>query len=188
MDNTFDKAGARKHFLAKRADMTDAERADASLRLCEEILSLEQFASADVVLVYYPTKNEPDLLPVANAALALGKRVAFPISNTADLTLTFGEITSIDQLHTGAYGIPEPEANLPKLTKNSLCIVPALAADKQGFRLGYGKGYYDRFLADFDGASVCALPDAHLCDKLPTESTDIPVDIIITQTGVIYTK
>ena len=168
--------------------MTDTERAEVSRRLCEGILSLEQFASADVVLVYYPTKNEPDLLHVANVALSLGKRVAFPISNTADLTLTFGEITSTNQLQAGAYGIPEPEANPPKLSPNSLCIVPALAADKQGFRLGYGKGYYDRFLADFDGVSVCALPSSHLCEKLPTEATDIPVDIIITQTGVIYTK
>ena len=190
MTSFSDKSSARKHFLANRLALTNEALEKSSNILCEKILDLAEFSRADVVLLYYPTKNEPSLLSVAKAALKENKRVAFPISITKTCTLEFREISSLEELASGAYGIPEPpfDANIPNLTEKSLCIVPALAFDKNGFRIGYGKGYYDRFLSHFNGISVGAVFDSHICDSLPTESTDLPVNIIITETGVTRIK
>ena len=185
-----DKSSARKHFLASRLAIS-SEALDISSRiLCNKILTLKKFLDADVVLLYFPTKNEPNLLSIAEAALKAGKKVAFPISITKNCTLDFREISSLTELNAGAYGIPEPPCNakIPNLTEKSLCVVPALAFDKNGFRIGYGKGYYDRFLSKFKGVSVGAALSSHICDSLPTETTDIPVNIIITETGVTRIK
>ena len=176
--------------MASRLAISDESLDISSRILCNKILALKEFLDADAVLLYSPTKNEPNLLPIAEAALKAGKKVAFPISITKSCTLDFREISSLTELTSGTYGIPEPPFNAtkPTLTKKSLCIVPALAFDKKGFRIGYGKGYYDRFLSQFEGISAGAVFSSHTCDSLPTEPTDIPVNIIITETGVTRIK
>jgi 5-formyltetrahydrofolate cyclo-ligase len=123
-------------------------------------------------------------------ALKLKKSIAFPISLTDSLTLDFRTVSSLDELESGAYGIKEPREDSPKaiLSERTLCVVPALAFDKQGFRLGYGKGYYDRFLKNFQGVSIGLCKDDFLADSLPTDKNDIPVDILITDTGAFERK
>ena len=120
-------------------------------------------------------------------AFESGKNVAFPISLTDSFTLDFRRVTSLDELNVGAYGIREPlkDAKKAVFTKNSLCVVPALSFDQKGFRLGYGKGYYDRFLSAFPGKSAGLCFEDFLCDSLPTDSKDIAVDILITNKGVL---
>lgn len=189
--NTFvDKKEARKFFLEKRKSISADEMKQRSAALCEHICSLNEFKNADTVLLFAPTRNEPDLLGVAFAAWADGKEVAFPISRTADCTLDFRKVSSIDALELGAYGILEPSESAPSatVTERTLCIVPALAVDGDGFRLGYGKGYYDRFLKNFKGTSVCALPNGFSHKSLPHDENDIPVDITIFETGVQKAK
>ncbi len=182
-----DKQTARKYFLGKRLAKSDAVRQSTDAVLCRKIMGLAKALDAHTLLLYYPVKNEINLLPLASEALKLGLQVAFPISQTETLTLDFRRIGSPEELHTGAYGICEPSQNapLPLLDSGAMCVVPALAYDKRGYRLGYGKGYYDRFLKDFSGTSVGAVASDLLLDSLPTNQTDIAVDIIITETGVI---
>ena len=190
MTDFSDKTSARKHFLASRLALPSQAIDKASDILCEKILELEEFSQADTVLLYFPVKNELNLLPIAKAALKENKKVAFPISITKNCTLEFREISSLEELISGAYGIPEPpeSAQIAAFSEKSFCIVPALAFDKKGFRIGYGKGYYDRFLSSFKGISVGAVLSSHICDSLPIESTDLPVNIIITETGVTRIK
>ena len=161
-----------------------------STRLCEEISASEAFKEADTVLLYASTRGEPNLSPLAKLALKCKNSVAFPISKTDTCTLDFREIKSLNDLSEGAYKILEPSLTAPRaaITERTLCIVPALAVDKNGFRLGYGKGYYDRFLKSFIGYSVCAISSAHIVLSLPKDSNDVPVDDIITETGVIHKK
>ena len=148
---------------------------------------LKDYADADILLLYFPARSEPDLTPLARLAWRDGKRVAFPISRTDSLTLDFRIISSLDKLSTGAYGIPEPCENAPRatLTERTLCVVPALAVDRDGYRLGYGKGYYDRFLSSFVGRSLVAIHSSLVCERLPRNDTDIPLNTIITETGAI---
>ena len=185
-----DKKSARKYFLEKRLSLSEDYRAQSSRILCEKITDLEEFLAADLILIYAPSRNEPNLTPLVETATKAGKKIAFPISVTEDCTLLFREISSISELRAGAYCIPEPplSAPIPNITEKSLCIVPGLAFDKKGFRIGYGKGYYDRFLAHFSGISLGAVFNSLVCEKLPTDSTDIPVNIIITETGVTRIK
>lgn len=189
MSDFTDKKTARRYFLDMRASLSQEEIESQSRRLCERILALPEFERADTVLLFSATRNEPELTHLANVALEQGKTVAYPISHTESCTLSFHTVTALDELTVGAYGIKEPPSSAltPIFTKNSLCIVPALAYDIRGYRLGYGKGYYDRFLREFCGISLGVAMSGFLCRRLPTGNHDIPLDILITDTGVTYT-
>ena len=187
IDVSADKVCLRKEALALRASLSKEERDAHNGRICEAILQSDAFGACRTLLCYYPVRGEIDLTPVAEQALALGKQVAFPISHTEPLTLTFHLVCSLQELTEGAYRIPEPDGTAPAITDftDTLCLVPALAFDRDGFRLGYGKGYYDRFLADFCGVAVGAVYTACLCDRLPRHDTDQYVDRIVTEKGEI---
>lgn len=180
-----DKSRARFELSKIRADICD--RDEYSKLLCDGIAMLKDYADADILLLYFPTRSEPDLTPLAHLAWHDGKQVAFPISRTDSLTLDFRIVTSLGELAAGAYGIPEPRENAPRaaLTERTLCVVPALALDRDGYRLGYGKGYYDRFLSSFVGRSLAAIHSSLICERLPRNDTDIPLVTIITETGAI---
>lgn len=182
------KAKARRELSKIRADIYDKEM--YSTLLCNGIRALQEYKGADTILLYFPTRSEPDISSLALAAWNDGKQVAFPISQTDALRLDFRLISSLDELYTGTYGIREPRADAPLalFTERTLCIVPALAIDEDGYRLGYGKGYYDRFLSSFPGSSAVAIHSSLICERLPRNDTDIPIHTIITETGAIRLK
>ena len=183
-----DKKKTRLELAKIRADIYDKQK--YSELLCSGIATLKEYKDADVILLYFPTRSEPDISPLADIARRDGKKVAFPISVTKDCTLDFRFISSPDELEIGAYGIREPRADTERATLSgrTLCIVPALAVDTDGYRLGYGKGYYDRFLSAFKGNTVVAIHSSLVCERLPRNDTDIPVKTIITETGAIRLK
>ena len=183
-----DKKNARLELAKIRADIYDKQK--YSDLLCNGIEALKEYKDADVILLYFPTRSEPDISPLADIARRDGKKIAFPISVTKDCTLDFRFISSPDELEIGAYGIREPRADAERatLSERTLCIVPALAVDADGYRLGYGKGYYDRFLSAFKGNAVVAIHSSLVCERLPRNDTDIPLKTIITETGAIRLK
>ena len=183
-----DKKKARIELAKIRADIYDKQK--YSELLCNGIEALKEYKDADVILLYFPTRSEPDISPLADIARRDGKKIAFPISVTKDCTLDFRFISSPDELEIGAYGIREPRADAERatLSDRTLCIVPALAVDTDGYRLGYGKGYYDRFLSTFEGNAVVAIHSSLVCERLPRNDTDIPIKTIITETGAIRLK
>lgn len=172
--------------MRNRLSVDEKELADKLI--FEKIVSKKAYIDAQYLLVYYPVKNEPNVLLIAENALKEGKKVAFPISNTNEFTLTFGVIDSLDQLFCGAYSIPEPPIDAFKYVDNdnTLCIVPGLAFDRNGKRIGYGKGYYDRFLKDFRGLSVGLCYSQFLIDSLPVDDYDISVDMVISDKEEIF--
>ena len=183
-----DKKKARLELSKIRADIYDKQK--YSELLCNGIEALKEYKDADVILLYFPTRSEPDISALADIARRDGKKIAFPISVTKDCTLDFRFISSTDELEIGAYGIREPRADAERATLSgrTLCIVPALAVDADGYRLGYGKGYYDRFLSTFEGNAVVAIHSSLVCERLPRNDTDIPIKTIITETGAIRLK
>lgn len=180
--NFSDKTSARAYFSALRASITKEEQLIKSEKICDKILSTEAFLGCDTLLLYYPIKSEPSALALLETAFSRGISVAFPISVKTDYTLDFRVIRSLDDLSVGAYGIREPNQDAPcvKLTDKTLCIVPALSFDENGMRLGYGKGFYDRFLKEFSGTSIGITYSELFCQKLPFDKYDIPVDFVIT--------
>ena len=182
------KKEIRRHFVDMRKSISAEDKAALDSLLFEKTVSQKSYIDAEYVLVYYPIKNEPDILRIAEDALKKGKKVAFPRSNTKEFTLDFGVIDSLDELVCGAYSIPEPSSLSVSYVDNdkTLCIVPGLAFDRNGKRIGYGKGYYDRFLKDFGGVSVGLCYSQFLVDSLPVDDYDISVDIIISDKEEIF--
>ena len=188
MDNIPErKKEIRKELSSLRNGLDDTYRADCDDLIFDSVVESEVYLNSRVILAFYPIKSEPQILPIIERALDDGKKVAFPISNKTDYTLSFRYINRISDLKTGAYSIPEPPQSCKEYTGegNALCIVPALAFDKHRMRIGYGKGFYDRFLSKFRGATMGICYSKLLVEELPCEETDVPIDIIITERGML---
>ena len=187
------KTEIREYYLAKRRGMTEEERAEKNEKICKNMLASATFRYADILLMFYPKSDEIDLRRVAEAALAAGKKIAFPRCNAEDHTMVFHYVSSLDELSPGSYNIMEPDASLPVFSPktaentNVVCIVPAVVFDKKGFRIGYGGGYYDRYLAGFRGTKIGFAYRDFIVNFVPHGRFDLTVDVMITERG-LYAK
>lgn len=177
----------RKEFLEKRASISDTDKEALDDAIIKTLTDMSCYKTSDTLLLYYPIKREIDVLKLAQKAIADKKRVAFPRCDKETKKMTFHVVTSISELAEGEYKIPEPKATALTVGNScaALCIVPSLAIDKDGFRLGYGGGYYDRFLEGFDGITAALVYDSFVFDELPADEYDMTVDIIITEKEVM---
>ncbi len=183
-----DKTLARRVLLELRKQISEDEHAAKSEKICELAEKLIDVLGAKTVLTFFPVRGEPDILPLASSLLKKGITVAFPISHKEDVRLDFRAISALDDLKLGTYKICEPTESTKTLSafdSDTVCLVPALSFDRRGMRLGYGMGYYDRFLKNFSGISIGIAFSDFLVEELPAEDTDIPVLKIITEGGVI---
>ena len=153
----------------------------------KNLLSLKDFIEADLLLIYVSMGTEIDTLKLIDRCFGAGKRVAVPRVNTAGMA--FFEISSLRETELGKFGISEPlkTCKNAQISSNTFCVTPALACDLQGFRLGRGGGYYDRFLADYKGKSAVLCYSENVI-ALPVEAHDIAVDFIITEGGVVVVR
>ncbi|MBO5756768.1 MAG: 5-formyltetrahydrofolate cyclo-ligase [Clostridia bacterium] len=184
--NNMTKKELRAAFKAARADMNEQERAARSREICTQILQSPLYADACCILLYAATGEEIDLSAVAEDARARGKTVAYPRCLDKAGHMAFFVVDTPARLIEGSFGILEPSEDcLPwQPSADALCIVPALAVDAFGNRIGYGKGYYDRFLAEFEGVSACAVYHCGMADTLPMQDHDCSVGYIVTPKGL----
>ena len=189
-DTALLKKSERTRFTELRNELSEDFRAKADRELIRSFLSLSEYKNASTLLMYYPVKGEANILDIANIALSEGKRVAFPVCRKETLEMDFFSVGSLSDLKKGSYGIPEPDGSCDIITdfNSTVCLVPALSFDRQGFRIGYGKGYYDRFLDKHPVYSAGLIYSPLLTDFLPTEETDKKVDVIITEKEVLPLK
>ena len=185
-----EKNQLRTHFLKLRQSRSPEQKEQVDRALRDAVTAFDEFQSCRCLLCYAPTRGEIDLMPLAKEALAMGKEVAFPISHPEDCTLTFHTVKSLDELVTGTYGIPEPPSHAPqfKNTPDTICLVPALSFDREGYRLGYGKGYYDRFLSSFEGGSAGVIYKEFILDRVSQSRYDRSIDAIVCEEGIIIPK
>ena len=178
-----EKKRLRAHFLALRAQIPTAKKAALDAALCRSVAAHPAFAACDVLLCFAPVRDEPDLTDLYRLARELNKQTAFP--RCTGTQMSFHTVASEDALEKGRFGIPTPkkEAPLAALGSRTLCLVPALSATRDGARLGYGGGFYDRFLESFPGISLLPLYSALVCDTLPLEPTDQVIRHILTEKG-----
>ena len=169
------KAQLRCELIARRKALNADEKAAADLDIFEQIKPY--LDKAGDVFTYASTDIEVDTRRIIAYCLENKIPTALPVSG--DSELSFFYISKADELIKGRFDIDEPPRLRPAIAdKNTLCVVPALCADGEGLRLGYGKGYYDRFLSGFKGLSVI------LCYKdfrrsVPAEPHDIKADITL---------
>ena len=148
--------------------------------LLERFLALPQVEAADTVMAFYGTGREPDTLPLLHALLDRGKRVVLPVC-LPRRRMEARQVTDPDRLIPNRYGIPEPDKSCPAVDKQDIAValIPNLMCDRDGYRLGWGGGYYDRWLADFPGFTVCVCRRGRLVEHMPREEFDVPVKLVL---------
>ena len=180
------KSELRRQLIEKRKQIVDKSAKDS--KIIRRLLSLDVYEKADTVLCYVSLKEEIQTDSVINTALADGKKVAVPYCVNKEGAMDFYVISSLDELTVGTFGVREPDINYNKRLEDfekSIIIVPGVTFDSQGYRLGFGGGYYDRFLAEYSGTSVGLCYDEMMCHSVPRDAFDIAVNIIITETQSI---
>lgn len=169
------KRALRKDLISQRKAMSRSEKKAADEDIFGQVRPFLDNASA--VFTYASTDIEVDTRRIIAYCLERGIPVALPVSGESELSFYY--IGSADELKPGRFNIDEPPLDRPaKADKQALCIVPALCADGEGARLGYGKGYYDRFLSGFPGLRVILCYKSFKRD-VPVEPHDIKADFTI---------
>lgn len=191
-DETFgkndEKNVIRKRMKQLRADMTRAERFEKSMRIFEQLITVPEFKRADRIYTYVSMDNEIDTIMLIDYSLSLEKRVFVPRVSGKDME--FYEISDISELSPGYMGIYEPDINgkEPDYSRTGFMCMPGLAFDKSYNRIGYGGGFYDRYLSVENKLYKAALAyEAQLLESIPAQDGDVRPDMIVTEES-IYRK
>ena len=195
-----DKALLRRRFEAARGSLTPEARAAAEEAITASLYALPAWASAPLVCGYLPVRGEIQTLPIWERAAAEGKGYALPVTVTGakEGKMVFRSLPRYapHELIPARYGLSEPSEACPTLSladfAGALILVPGLAFDDGGFRIGYGGGYYDRFLSALRAervpvTTVGLVFEACRAATLPRESHDIPVDLILDERRITHT-
>ena len=177
----------RETYKKARQELGVNRKKDWDTALMKRILASDSFRRAKKLFLYAPKAEEVNLIPLVKVAWKQGKTVAFPRCDRATETISFFTLAPGEKLLPGSFGIYEPAASAKpcEADKNTLCLVPGLTFDASGNRVGYGKGYYDRFLADFPGVFAGVIYEEFLCDAVPAEEHDTPMQLIFTDKRTI---
>lgn len=179
----------RKELLSRRLDLSDSDVSFRSEAICRRLIADEVFTAASVIGLYWPFKNEVLTGGVFWAALSEHKRVGFPLVR-ADRLIVYISVDDPADMAAGNYGIMEPrfvpERVIP-IEEFDLIVIPGIAFDDRGYRIGYGGGYFDRLLS---GSGITAtlsamVFDFQIVDRIPNEEYDRKVEIIFTESRVI---
>ena len=188
------KNDLRAEYLRKRSDIAGDVKNEMDRKIAEYFINSVSYRHADIILIYSSRPEETDTSAIIDRALAGGKFVACPVSDKVTNHLSFRLINSRGDLKEGAYGITEPDESCadyyqflndqPNKNMLSVCISPGVVFDKSGYRIGYGKGYYDRFLSKFNGSKIGLCYSSCLIDRIPRGKFDIKNDVVITEKGI----
>ena len=174
-----DKKALRSQIREKKRAMTTEQIQAASEQLGELFANCEAYRSAKTIYGYLPYNQEVRTVPMLQRALDEGKRVAVPKVYGDEMKFIY--LTDLSQVAAGYAGIPEPVADAPVADDSTaLVLMPGLAFDRAGHRIGYGGGFYDKFLAEEPNHPTVALCyEFQMMDALETEEFDIPVDVVL---------
>ncbi|MEP7069555.1 MAG: 5-formyltetrahydrofolate cyclo-ligase [Usitatibacter sp.] len=185
LDLPGDKKALRREMIARRDAMPAAQRARIAQGLTAKLTALPEFTAARSVLATMAIGSEWVTLPFIEHARAAGKAIVLPRITPAPRHLELHVVGDMERdLVPGVWDIPEPDPTRCRrvdFAEVDFALVPALAADRAGYRLGYGAGYFDRLLGNRGARPFCvtALPAAFLLANVPHEAHDIPVDRIV---------
>ncbi len=169
-----------------RKSLTPEDVAERSEIIRYKLLGKSQMREAKTVMMYVSAYKEPETLPIIEVLLSEGKQVVLPISVTSTNTIIPTYIDNTDELKPGAYGILEPTIVRPvDVSDIDVVVVPGIAFDMHRNRLGFGKGYYDRFLSECDAYRIALCYDFQIVSDLPMTDNDIPMDMVLTEVGEV---
>jgi len=183
------KSLLRTQFKSIRSAYSLEEKEKLDKKITNRLINMWKFREAEILFCYVSFGIEVDTRSIIRISLEQGKRIAVPKCVDGKRELEFFTIKSMEELKPGTFGVlePEPKAENRITDFNSgLCIVPALSFDHEGFRLGFGKGYYDRFLSEFEAFTVGLCYSDCVVERLPHGKYDKNVDILVTEKS-LYT-
>jgi len=188
-----EKNALRALFAQKRQAILPEEKKTLDAKICKNFLSLASYRYADTIMLFFPKSDEPDTVPIIERALSDGKKVALPRCREHS-QMDFFVIRSLDDLEAGKFGIPAPreycelvDPNDRRRFGNTVIAVPGIVFDKSGHRIGYGKGFYDRYISAYKGNTVGICYSFLLKDTIPHGKYDTPVNALVTDKGVLAT-
>ncbi len=176
----------REKFKAVREEYSDEKRKDYDEKIANRVISSITFRHSKNILLYASKEKEIDTKKIYEKAIEAGKNVYYPKCYEGGI-MKFFRVNSLSELESGEFNILEPKGDSEEYVfsaEPSLCIVPALIFDKDGYRIGYGKGFYDRFLSKFKGVSIGLAYKELIQEKLPRGHFDRHVDVIVSDKGV----
>ncbi len=178
----------RKKYKLKRGLLTDAEVKEKSICASNIFLESKIYKNAKNIMLYAPLGNETDTTHIMNRAFDEDKVVILPVTDEKNCEITPCYVKNGEKLLKGAFSIDEPmEKRVADISKIDVILVPGIVFDKNGRRVGFGKGCYDRFLKNTSALKIGFCYDFQICDKIPAEEHDITVDFLITEKEIIKT-
>ena len=174
-----DKDMLRAEIRRRKRAMSETEILSASWQLTQMLIATPQYQNADTVYLYLPYNQEIRTVPILEYALAEGKRVAVPKVYGKEMKFIY--ISGMADVAPGLWGIPEPVLDGPVAENpHALVIVPGLAFDREGNRIGYGGGYYDKFLSrEREHPTVALCYGFQVVESIGKEEWDVPVDLVL---------
>ncbi|MBR3570854.1 MAG: 5-formyltetrahydrofolate cyclo-ligase [Oscillibacter sp.] len=179
-----EKRALRKKLRAMEKSLSPDYRERSERAVVAALSSMEAYRNAESVCCFVGTGAEIDTRPFLQDALSSGKRLCVPLCAGRGV-MQMRRVRSLDDLSPGAAGIPEPPPDAETAPPSAIdfLVVPCLACDRRGNRLGRGGGYYDRFLPEYGGAAVLICREALLQDSVPTETFDLRVPLVLSERG-----
>lgn len=180
----------RKQLLSKRSLIRKEDWIERSRLIKNQFLKSPEYQKASFVhcFVSMNEKNEVDTHSLLREMLNQGKKVVVPLTDFKENTLSHSSLETFDNLIENKWGVLEPGKLNPAPEILDIILVPLLGADKHGNRLGYGKGFYDKFLEQSDALKIGLVFKDFILKKIPIEPFDQPLDGLISEEGIFYTK
>jgi len=188
--NLLSKDQIRREILRIRNSLSENEMVVNSNIISNMVISTKEYKKASSIGLYFPIGSEVNTIEIIKHSLATKRIISLPRIIDSNKILFFKIIENSFEdikMTKGKYGILENSMSDFIITKMDLLIVPGIAFDLQGNRIGYGKGYYDRFLSKLKANNIMALAfENQIIDKIPKTQNDIPVNVIVTEKRIIY--
>jgi len=191
MDSANDKKTLRAQLMRLRAGIPDEQRTEIDAGIAARVLALPAYRAADAVFTYLDMGAEIRTRDIIADAWAAGKTVALPRCIPGTRLMAWHRVTSLDGLVKSRFGVEEPADDPATLVQPAdfatpIALVPGLTFDERGFRIGYGGGFYDVFLADFPGATVGLCREQQMSSRVAfLDAHDLPVQAVITERRII---
>lgn len=186
-----DKKELRKEILSSRAKLTKDENISISRTIVDKLLETDHYKNAKTIMCYISFGSEINTHEFIKKAIDDGKNLVVPVTFKENRLMKPSQLLSFDELEVGYFNILTPKEEFiryidPK--EIDLVIVPGAAFDKNGYRVGFGGGYYDTFLAGLDCKTISIAFDLQIVERVPREDHDLPVNMIITEKETIIVK
>jgi 5-formyltetrahydrofolate cyclo-ligase len=184
-----EKQKVRKMIKTSLEQLSEEKRVEYTQQISAQLFDLVEWKQAKVIGITIAIPPEIPTLHMVEQAWREGKEVVIPKCHPKNKTMQFKKITSFEQLESVYSGLLEPVESTVEIAADriDLLIVPGLAFTKEGYRLGFGGGYYDRFLSTYNGSTIALAYEYQLVEELPVELHDIPVQQIVTNNKVLRT-